>query len=99
LAECKALIPLCSEVTCYLFDAELQWKGKINAAAEIARNLRGGGGTRMDQAIELAVNDGHRLIVLFTDGETPWPDTRPRGRLIVVTTDKPGPKWAYTVKI
>jgi predicted metal-dependent peptidase len=99
LAECKALVSLCNGVTCYAFDAKLQWKGKVNAVAEIVRNLRGGGGTRMDQAIELAVNDGHRLVVVFTDGQTPWPKARPRARVIVVTTDQPGPEWAITVKI
>jgi len=99
LAECKALIPLCSEVTCYAFDMELQWKGKVGVAAKIARNLRGGGGTRMDRAIELAVEDGHRLVVVFTDGHTPWPRTRPRARVVVVTTNRPGPQWATTVKI
>jgi predicted metal-dependent peptidase len=99
VTECGALVRLCDEVICYIFDMELIWKGKINSVEKISQNLRGRGGTRMDLAIEMAVNDGHRLIVLFTDGETPWPDTRPRGRLIVVTANKPGPKWAYTVKI
>ena len=84
---------------CYAFDESLKWKGKINSVGKILQNLRGGGGTRMDKAIELAVKDGHRLIVVFTDGETPWPKTRPRGSIIVVTTRKSGPKWAYTVKI
>jgi len=99
LSECKALVSLCEEVVCYAFDESLKWQGKINSAEGAARNLRGGGGTRMDKAIELAVKDGHRLIVVFTDGETPWPRTRPRGSVIVVTTHKPGPEWAYTVKI
>jgi len=99
LSECKTLVPLCEEVVCYAFDESLKWQGKINSAEGAARNLRGGGGTRMDKAIELAVKDGHRLIVVFTDGETPWPRTRPRGSVIVVTTHKPGPEWAYTVKI
>jgi len=100
LAECRALVRLCNGgVTCYAFDAELQWKGKINDVNGVIRNLRGGGGTRMDKAIELAASDGHRLIVVFTDGETPWPRTRPRSSIIVVTTDRPSPKWAITVKI
>ena len=99
LSECKCLISLCSEVTCYIFDTKLHWKGKINSVEKAARNLRGGGGTRLDEAIKLAVKDRHKLIVVFTDGLTPWPQTRPQARVIVVTTDQPGPEWAVTVKI
>ena len=99
LSECKSLIPLCEEVVCYAFDESLKWRGKINSAEGAAKRLHGGGGTRMDKAIELAVKDGHRLIVVFTDGYTPWPRTRPRSSVIVVTTNRPGPDWAYTVKV
>lgn len=38
------------------------------------------------------------LVIVLTDGWTPWPDAPPVP-VVVGTTDKPGPDWAETVKL
>jgi len=64
--------------------------------------LVGGGGTDMRIPIAHAEREyAPDVIVLVTDGYTPWPDLPTTGQLIVAcTTDCQGiPKWAKTVRI
>lgn len=61
--------------------------------------LTGGGCTDMRSALQLADKDRHTdIIVLLTDGDTPWPSPL-RHPLIVATTNAHGPSWATTVRI
>jgi predicted metal-dependent peptidase len=68
--------------------------------------LLGGGGTNMATAIETALNSTARpdLVVVITDGLTPWPLRKP-ARPIVVALLPSGmrrpttPDWARTVEI
>lgn len=84
-----------------------------DAAATTARRVRslrsvaltGGGGTDMRVGItaaERAVPAPHVVIVL-TDGDTPWPDAPTRARLVcaVIASSPPTgtPSWATTVHI
>ena len=67
--------------------------------------LAGGGGTdmRVGIATAQALTPEPDVIVVLTDGFTPWPDTPPRGLLvcaIIGTTTPPDtPHWARTVTI
>jgi predicted metal-dependent peptidase len=61
----------------------------------------GGGGTDMTIVLEAADKKYKPdVIVLVTDGYTPWPAQRTRYRLVVAcTTDAPVPEWAVTCRI
>jgi predicted metal-dependent peptidase len=65
--------------------------------------LVGGGGTDMGAGIEAAARGRPRpdLIVVLTDGYTPWPPQAPRGIKVIVGLLDGGtaPRWARTVQI
>lgn len=46
--------------------------------------LYGGGGTDMGAGIEAARSRGAKVVIVLTDGYTPWPDQPPRGMRVVV---------------
>jgi predicted metal-dependent peptidase len=55
---------------------------RVSDALDI--ELLGGGGTNMGVGIAAAEAAGHAVIIVATDGETPWPDAPPAGELVVV---------------
>ena len=67
--------------------------------------LPGGGGTNMGMGLAAAVLDKPKpdVIVVITDGFTPWPDEKPKGcdTFIVVVTEQQGmngvPFWAKSI--
>lgn len=76
-----------------------------DAAAKVKRvrtlrkmPLEGGGGTDMRVGIEALLPHRPDIIVVLTDGETPWPD-RPVGPKIVaaLTEDRPVPEFVKRV--
>ena len=67
--------------------------------------LEGGGGTDMGAGLVAATNLRPRpeVVVVLTDGHTPWPDAPPAGTRVVVGLVGPrvggAPAWARTVRI
>lgn len=68
--------------------------------------LLGGGGTNMASAIETALQSTPRadLVVVITDGLTPWPARKPpRPIIVALVSSSPNrpvtPSWARTVEI
>jgi hypothetical protein len=69
--------------------------------------LRGGGGTDMGAGIEAAAASRPvpHIVVVFTDGYTPWPDAKPRkvdSVIVVLTTGAQlsvVPNWCTTILI
>lgn len=61
----------------------------------------GGGGTDMTKVLKAADKKySPDVIVLVTDGYTPWPDKKTRYRLVVAcTTEAQTPTWAVTCRI
>lgn len=73
-------------------DAGASSAQKINSAKSIS--LVGGGGTDMRVGIKgaLEIKPEVSIIVVFTDGETPWPSSSPKTKVIaVITKNSPNP--------
>jgi predicted metal-dependent peptidase len=83
-------------------DAAVQACRRVWRPEQIA--LAGGGGTDMGEGIAAAVRLRPRpqVVVVLTDGYTPWPDLPPRGVRVIVALvgdgNAPAPAWAKTVK-
>lgn len=83
----------------------------VDTEAHVARrvfdarqvHLAGGGGTDMGAGLAAAVNLRPRpqVVVILTDGYTPWPETAPRGVKVIVGLLGGGtaPQWAKAVEI
>lgn len=72
----------------------------VRRAEEV--ELTGGGGTDLREGIAAAVALRPRpdLIVVLTDGQTPWPEHRPPVPVLVgLTGTEPPPSWARTVSL
>ncbi|GAA2986863.1 VWA-like domain-containing protein [Streptosporangium longisporum] len=65
--------------------------------------LTGGGGTDMRAGIAAAVALRPRpdLVIVMTDGLTPWPERRPPAQVVVCLVGEDGhaPAWAATVRV
>jgi hypothetical protein len=88
-------------------DTDVQAAGRVTRAGQV--RLAGGGGTDMGAGIEAAAGLRPRpsIVIVLTDGYTPWPERPPRGvRVIVGLLSEgpfrptwPAPGWARTVVI
>ncbi len=83
-------------------DAAVHTAGKVTSARRV--ELAGGGGTDMRIGISsaLALRPRPEVVVVLTDGWTPWPDAAPRGATVVavmVTRDgyPETPDWLTVV--
>lgn len=89
------------DVTVLSCDAAVAARQRVNAATQV--RLKGGGGTDMRVGISaaLALRPRPDVVIVLTDGETPWPDDRPRVALVVGLlgrTQVPAPEWARVVQ-
>lgn len=79
--------------------------GRAFNPKQVAKLLRGGGGTDMGAALEAASKLKPRpdLTLVFTDGDTPWPAEKPKcGRVIVAKfggSTCPAPTWAREIEV
>lgn len=91
------------KVRLYSCDAASTTAQRVRSATSV--RLSGGGGTDMRVGIAAAEADHPRphVVIVLTDGDTPWPDTATRARLVcgVIRTSPPvgTPPWATTVHI
>lgn len=73
-------------------DAEIASEQVLERGEEVLVKLKGGGGTDMRIPLEHVAQYEPCVVVLVTDGYTPWPDCEPDYPLIVCcTTDTPVP--------
>jgi predicted metal-dependent peptidase len=87
-------------------DADVHSAKRVRHAGQV--ELLGGGGTDMGRGIAAAVRSRPRptVVVVLTDGYTPWPAQGPKGTSVVVGLigsgyghGPPPPEWARTVQI
>ena len=84
-------------------DAEVHKVQRVTSARQV--ELFGGGGTNMGAGIDsaLALRPKPSVIVVLTDGYTPWPVEGPKGTRVVVGMVGSGnwaaPSWAKLVRI
>lgn len=84
-------------------DAAIQSVRRVTSASQVT--LLGGGGTDMGVGIDKAAALWPRpdVVVVLTDGRTPWPPAGPRSARVVVgllgATAAPPPAWARSVRI
>lgn len=83
-------------------DAIVHTTQKVTRVAEV--QLEGGGGTNMAVGIEEALRERlpPQVIIVLTDGETPWPQIPPRARVIagLIAPKKPRtPSWVEAIHI
>ncbi|MDX6215919.1 MAG: hypothetical protein QOG99_1503, partial [Frankiales bacterium] len=87
-------------------DTEVHAISRVAHASQV--KLEGGGGTDMGAGLDAALRLRPRpsLVIVLTDGYTPWPAQAPRGiKTVVGLLSEPGqvpppaPRWARTVLI
>ncbi|MER6233446.1 MULTISPECIES: vWA domain-containing protein [Streptomyces] len=91
-----------NRVTVLACDADVQAVSRVTATGQIT--LGGGGGTDMRVGIAAALAGPERpsVVVVLTDGLTPWPDEIPSCRLVaaLVGPSAPAPPpWIETVRV
>lgn len=107
LAEVKGILQATGpgrKPTVYSVDAQVHAAQKIFRLEDV--KLLGGGGTDMSLGVVQALKDGHDVVVVVTDGYTPWPEKHPRpGAKVVVALvgeppeSWPTPSWAKVVRV
>ncbi|MEV6158679.1 VWA-like domain-containing protein [Nonomuraea sp. NPDC052129] len=91
-----------NRVTVLACDADVQTAARVTSAQQV--NLAGGGGTDMRVGIRaaLALPERVGVVIVLTDGFTPWPDAPSSARLIaaLIGADPPlPPTWVEAIHI
>ncbi len=79
------------DLTIYVGDATLEWKGKDPSKME----LIGGGGTNMGAILEKVTEE---VALVLTDGETPWGSPR-RNTYALIYGHRNPPSWVKAIKV
>ncbi|WP_245958964.1 VWA-like domain-containing protein, partial [Meiothermus luteus] len=84
LAEVERMVAAGAVMTVYGVDAEVHTAVRVSRRGQARRLvLGGGGGTDMGRGLKAALADGHDLVVVLTDGYTPWPSAPPQAKVVV----------------
>ncbi len=91
-----------NRITVLACDADVHTTARVTSTEQIT--LAGGGGTdmRVGIAAALAAPERPQVVIVLTDGYTPWPAETPSCRLIaglVGPDPPPTPDWAERVHI
>ncbi|MEU6077894.1 VWA-like domain-containing protein [Micromonospora sp. NPDC047074] len=82
-------------------DAAVHVVRRVHTVGEV--RLAGGGGTDMRVGIEAALADRPHIVVVLTDGLTPWPATPPGSARVIAgligADGSPPPSWITSVTI
>jgi predicted metal-dependent peptidase len=81
-------------------DAECSNIDVFEDGTEVVLHPRGGGGTDMTKPLKYVEQYNPEVVLLLSDGYTPWPDIpTPYPLIVACTTDAPVPDWAAVVRI
>ena len=105
LAEIKGLLQSMgagrAQLTVLTCDTMVRTTKTVFSASQV--QLAGGGGTDMRVGVEaaLAVRPRPDLVIIATDGFTPWPDRAPLASIVVALlgSGPAPPKWARLVRV
>ncbi|MFI2375597.1 VWA-like domain-containing protein [Streptomyces sp. NPDC018964] len=91
-----------NRVTVLACDADVHAVSRVTSTEQVT--LGGGGGTDMRVGIDaaLATRDRPSIVIVLTDGLTPWPDETPSCRLIAALIGDGAPQppgWVETVRV
>ncbi|GAA4624230.1 VWA-like domain-containing protein [Actinoallomurus vinaceus] len=91
-----------NRVTVLACDADVHAASRVTSAQQVT--LAGGGGTDMRIGIEaaLALPERPGVVIVLTDGYTPWPEEPSSARLIAALIGEdapPPPAWVETVRV
>lgn len=91
----------CTDVQVWACDAAAGEAQSVRSAKQV--NLTGGGGTNMGTGINAAL-EGKRpseMVIVLTDGDTPWPHEKPPVPVVVALVDghRDTPDWAKAVVV
>lgn len=84
MSEVQGILAACGQnrVSVYCCDAVAYEMQHIVSAEDL--KLFGGGGTNMGVGIEEVRQRRHQVVVVLTDGFTPWPEEEPAGLSVVI---------------
>ena len=80
-------------------DTTVRSEQVLEQGDEVTVSLRGGGGTNMCVPLAYVEQYGPCVVILITDGYTPWPDSEPPYPLIVCCTTDEVPPVGQLVRI
>jgi predicted metal-dependent peptidase len=83
----------------YAVDSQVQAAADVFDVSEIKRILKGGGGTDMGVGIAAAMESKPDVIIVITDGLTPWPANPGVPVIVCLFEDRDVPSWARKVVI
>ena len=107
LADTKAILKAAgaTDVRVIVVDAAVHADVMVTNVAQVRSVLKGGGGTDMRVGLERAAETRRgvrpKVVVVLTDGETPWPDRAPHGQRVIVVVPPSAeatPPWARRVE-
>jgi predicted metal-dependent peptidase len=102
--ECNALIKAGANLTVYYCDQEVEHVQKVTKKLVPEKyELKGGGGTHLDNGIKRAIADGNHIIIQLTDGYMNYTMTKAelKGRKVITATtgDLPPKHYGPTIEI
>ena len=99
LREVRGILESSRSVRVYAVDSQVQAAADVFSVSEIKRILKGGGGTDMGVGIMQAMESKPDVIIVITDGLTPWPANPGVPVIVCLFEDRDVPSWARKVII
>lgn len=96
--ECNAMVKAGAELTVYYCDQEVEHVQKVTKKLVPEKyEIKGGGGTHLDNGIKRAIDEGNHIIVQLTDGYMNYTMTKAdlKGRKVITATTGDRPPKHY----